>query len=162
MARLWYKFQRVCRYWYLRILRIKSSPESVALGLAIGIFVGFLPIIPFQTVVAVAFAFLFRSSKIAAALGTWISNPLNVVFFYYMLYVVGKIFVPVQAKLDFSHLAMKDLIQAGWDLFLAMTVGGLVLGIPASIATYFIFLKIIRRYREKKREKRYSRFRKVS
>ncbi|SDN97636.1 hypothetical protein SAMN04488516_11412 [Desulfonauticus submarinus] len=162
MKMWWYKIKRTFRYWYLRILRLKSSPESIALGLALGVLVGFWPIIPFQTVVAVALAFLFRSNKIAAALGTWVSNPLNVPFLYYLFYIIGKYFWPVNAKIDFSHLAMKELINTGWDVFMAMCIGGTILGIPASILTYFIFLKLLKAYRQRKLEKKYRRAHQLS
>jgi uncharacterized protein (DUF2062 family) len=50
--------------------------------MAIGIFVSIMPIIPLQTVVAVALAFLVRGSKSAAVLGTWLSNPLTIPVVY--------------------------------------------------------------------------------
>jgi len=153
----WNKLKRTFRYWYLRIIRLKSSPESIALGLAVGVLVGFWPIIPFQTVVAIAFAFVVRGNKIAAALGTWVSNPLNVPFLYYLFYQIGKLFWPVQAQLDRSHLDMHSLIQSGWDIFVAMCLGGTILGVPAAILTYFVFLWLLKKRQLRKLEKRYKR-----
>ena len=99
---------RWIRYWYLRIVRIKASPHTVARGMAVGVFVGCLPVIPFQTVIALALAVVLRCNKLAAALGTWVSNPLNVPFFYYGLYKVGIFFIPqCHVSIDFKHLALR-------------------------------------------------------
>ncbi|HCO12075.1 MAG TPA: DUF2062 domain-containing protein, partial [Desulfonauticus sp.] len=68
MSTLFYRLKRYVRYWYLRILRIRAHPHKVALGLALGVFVGFLPIVPFQIVTAVSLAFLVKGNKLAAAL----------------------------------------------------------------------------------------------
>ena len=48
-----------------------------------------MPILPFQIALAVLLALIFRGSKIAAALGTWISNPLNWYFLYLYSYKIG-------------------------------------------------------------------------
>ena len=155
MNRLWIKFKRSLKYWYLKIIRIKAPPHSIASGLAVGVFVGCLPIIPFQTIVAVSLAFVFRSNKIAAALGTWVSNPVNVPVFYYGLYLVGKCLVPLEtASFDPGHLALADMLKLGWELVLVMMVGGVIVGIPASIATYFISLRLIQIYHDRRAEKR--------
>lgn len=145
------RIRRWVRYQYLRILRQKASPHNIALGVAWGIFVGFLPIIPFQTVVVLTLAFLFGGNKVAAAICTVISNPFNLIPFYYMLYLVGRLFLPLDvAQFDPHHLEMSELIATGWDFFAIMFVGGLVLGIPSFFISYFATRKGIRVYRERK------------
>ena len=128
------RLKRWTRYQYLRILRQKSSPHNIALGVALGIFVGFLPIIPFQTVVVLTLAFIFRGNKVAAAICTVISNPFNVIPFYTMLYLVGRVFLPLEVPaFDPKHLEMRELIATGWDFFAIMCVGGVVLGDRKSV-----------------------------
>lgn len=147
----WESFKRIFRFNYLKLLRLKASTHSIAIGLAAGVLVGFMPIIPFQTVVAVAFAFLVRGSKIAAALGTWVSNPINVIPFYSMLYYVGKAVLPLDIpRLDFRNLELEAMIQQGWGLVLAMFAGGLLMGVPAAFLTYVLSFKAVHRYRQKR------------
>ncbi|NJB66890.1 hypothetical protein GGQ74_000530 [Desulfobaculum xiamenense] len=147
----WVRLKRWTRYHYLRIMRLAATPHSIAMGLALGIFVGFLPIIPFQTIVVLALAFVFRGNKIAAALGTWISNPVDLPFFYYGLYLVGSLVLPFAGPgFDPHHLEMKQLIEAGWELFAMMLTGGLILGIPASVITYFATSKAVSVYRKRR------------
>lgn len=146
---------RWVRYGYLRIVRIKASPHTVARGVAVGVFVGCLPVIPFQTVIALALAVVFRCNKLAAALGTWVSNPLNVPFFYYGLYRVGRFFVPeCNLHLDFKHLALSEMLLQGRELVALMTVGGVVVGLPSSVITYFLTLRVVRLYHARRAARR--------
>lgn len=147
----WFRLKRWVRFQYLRILRQRASPHKLAMGVALGIFVGFLPIIPFQTVVVLTLAFIFRGNKVAAAICTTISNPFNLIPFYYMLYLVGRVFLPLPVpEFDPKRLAMEELIATGWDFFAIMCVGGVILGIPAAVATYALTRKGIIAYRERK------------
>jgi uncharacterized protein (TIGR03546 family) len=151
VAEYWTRFKRTIRFNYLRIIRLKASAHSIALGMALGIFVGFLPIIPFQTVVVLTLAFLFRANKITAGTFTFISNPFNMPIFYYMLFVVGNFLLSFQGvNFDPNHLAMKELIAQGWEIFLIMCVGGVILGIPSSLLTYFLGRRMILAYRKRR------------
>ena len=155
MKRFWIRLGRTLRFAYLKILRIKAPPHSIALGMAVGVFVGCLPVIPFQTLIALAFAVLFRCNKLAAALGTWVSNPANVVFVYYFLYRVGEIFVPGnQHCFDPEHLALAEMLRSGWHLVMVMTVGGVIVGIPAAVLTYFLTVRVVRIYHRRRAERR--------
>jgi hypothetical protein len=157
MRRFWVRVGRTIRFTYLKTLRIKAPPHSIGLGMAIGVFVGCLPVIPFQTVIAVALAFFFRCSKITAALGTWVTNPANVVFVYYFLYRIGRLLVPGEALgYDPTHLALADMVALGWHLVMIMTIGGLVIGIPAAALTYFLTVRLILVYHEKRAARRFK------
>ncbi|NCC24767.1 MAG: DUF2062 domain-containing protein [Deltaproteobacteria bacterium] len=156
----WDRIRRWVRYGYLRIIRIKAPPESIALGLAVGVFVGCLPVVPFQTVLALALAFFCRCSKIAAALGTWVSNPANMVFLYYLFFKVGSLIVPSPGgRLDPTAVSMTDMLRHGWSLFLTMFVGGFLVGIPSAVITYFLAFKAIRSFLIRKAKRRMERLR---
>lgn len=148
---LWERLKRLLRFNYLRILRLKTSAHSIALGAAFGILVGFLPIIPFQAVTVLTMAVIFRANKIAAFSFTFISNVANMIPFYTMLYMVGSKVLPfAHVKFDPKHLELMEMIKAGWDLVLVMSVGGLVLGIPSSIITYFVMRRLVLLYRRRR------------
>ena len=62
---------------------------------------------------------------------------------------IGKAVTPFEGVIfDPGKLEMEQLVNAGWELFMVMFAGGLVFGIPATAATYFLSLIIIRRYRQ--------------
>ena len=156
------KLKRILRYIYLHLVRQQMPVHNVAVGFAAGMFVGFLPIIPFQTVVAVAVAFPVRGSKIAAALGTWISNPINMIPFYLMLYYAGKLIIPWEVPpFDPDLLELTVMLEPGWNWFLVMLVGGVALGVPASIISYFLARRAIRGYRRRKQARRRKQWSKI-
>ena len=123
-----------------------------------GILAGMMPIMPFQTALSVGLALLFKGSKITAALGTWISNPLNWYFLYYFSYKLGafllglqghhamfsSIMTAVRAGED-AMVIVEKMVSAGGVMLTAFFVGGLVMGAAASVPSYFIFLFIFNR-----------------
>lgn len=148
--RFWVSFKRAIRYNYLRVMRLKVSTHSVALGMAVGVFSGCLPILPFQTVVAVALAFVVRCSKVAAAAGTWISNPLNWVPFYTACFIIGNWLIPLDVTFDPQHMELKDLLEQGWGIVVVMMAGGLVMAVPCSVISYFVTFRAVNRFRQRR------------
>ncbi|MFO7739405.1 MAG: DUF2062 domain-containing protein [Desulfatiglandaceae bacterium] len=162
------KFERQIKYFYLRFLRLKGDPYALALGLACGVFTGMLPIMPFQTALAIILAALLRASKITGALGTWVSNPLNWYFLYYYSYKIGafllglqgkhRVFLSIMAAVQRGEESMAVIgktLGAGGAIIAAFLVGGLVLGVAASLPAYFISLHIfksIKAWRQSKKE----------
>ncbi|MCL2162206.1 MAG: DUF2062 domain-containing protein [Betaproteobacteria bacterium] len=146
------KLKRVIRYLTLRLMRINATPHYIALGLAVGVFAGLLPILPFQIVTAVGLAFVVRGSKIAAALGTWVSNPLNWVPLYMLSYYIGHAVLPFDIPpFTTFQLEMAEMVELGWMFFAVMMVGGLVVATPSAIVSYFVALKGIRAYQARRK-----------
>ena len=152
---LWERVRRWTRYYLLKIVRIKASPESIALGLATGVFVGCLPVIPFQTVLALAAALVLRCSKLTAALGTWVSNPANIALIYYCNYRLGSFFLSGTPK-EFQpvEMTLTEIFSRGWELAAAMMLGGLLMAIPCALLTYVISVNLIRLYHFRRMERR--------
>jgi uncharacterized protein len=161
------KIRRTLKYLHLRFIRLRGQPHELALGIALGIFAGSMPVIPFQTAFAVFLALIFKGSKIAAALGTWISNPLNWYFLYFYSYKIGawliglrrthKGFHAVLASIhegERAWLISKQMVEAGGEFMAAFLLGGLVLGAVFSIPSYFISLRMIRGFRAYRAHKR--------
>ena len=62
------------------ILMLDDTPHSIALGTAIGMFIGMTPTVGIQMILVIVFAFLvkplFTFNRIAALITVYISNPL--------------------------------------------------------------------------------------
>jgi len=127
----------------LRQLReLRGKPHEIALGMAIGVFIGITPTIPLHTILAVSLALLVGGSKLAAALGVWVSNPLSIPFFYFGSYRIGQLVLGlpgINLPDDRSLLAMASL---GGKIVGAMLLGGVILGIVPAIVAYVLTLKL--------------------
>lgn len=131
-----------------------DSPHELALGLGIGIFVGFLPCMGVQTWVALPLAWLFGANKALAVAGVWISNPVTFVPFYYGCYRFGLLLHPPTEQISLHQfrvlmdgVTLQKMLAIGDALVVPLTLGSLALGIPAGILTYFGLRLYLRRRR---------------
>jgi uncharacterized protein (DUF2062 family) len=133
------------RYWWSEFVRqvreLRGKPHEISLGMALGVCIAATPTIPLHTVLAVSLAVMMRASKLAAALGVWVSNPLTIPFFYYGSYRLGRLVLglpPMTRPTDYSLLG---IINLSGKVAGTMLLGGVVLGIVLGLLTYFITLK---------------------
>jgi len=146
------RYNRQFRYIYLRLIRLRGHPHELALGMAFGISIGMTPTIPFHTIIAVALALAFKASKITAALGTWVCNPLTAYLVYKYSYKIGalilgfdhnaKLLGPVVEAINHGEFLniITTILGGGGMVVAAFLLGGIVLGISFAIPSYFIFL----------------------
>ena len=152
MERPSFKRPRSLREAYDRFLKIRGKPRDIAMGFALGLFVGMTPFMGFQTIIVLPLAALFKANKISAAAAVWISNPLTAPVLYGITYFTGaKLFGlsrigPPPPNLE--NLTLLDLLHKAPHVLYMMIVGGVVLGIPLAVAGYFFTLKAVRRYRQ--------------
>jgi uncharacterized protein (DUF2062 family) len=158
--------RRTIRYYWLRFIRLRGDPHFLARGVAIGIFIGATPTIPFHTVLAIALALILRGSKIAALLFTVIiSNPLTFFFQYYFSWRLGTLLTfrdlswgkicsilnIISANGSF-HDTMMAVSGLGLDAICVMLVGGIVLALPFSLLGYllsYLFFTLWQKKRKK-------------
>ena len=162
----WYDLKSQFLNIWKKLIHLKADPHDIAFGLALGIFVGFLPIMGIQMAVAGLVCLPFkRANKPAAIAGVWITNPLTVIPIYAFIYWVGTFFYPsdhivtpstimakMRAVLELEGFVAqtKGFLALGADIFLPMCIGGAVVGLIAMVPTYFITKKSISAYRRRK------------
>jgi uncharacterized protein len=135
----------------IRIKKLQGDPRYVATGMAIGVFVGVTPTIPFHTLIAIALAFIFRGSKPAAAIGVWFANPITIPIFYIGSFKLGTLILNRPIPFDVKFESISALMTLGLDVTIAMIVGGAVLGILPAIVAYILTYRIVAAVREKAR-----------
>lgn len=154
-SRLWWEnLGRSLRHLYKKVLRIKSSPHDIAVGMALGVFVGLLPIIPLQAVAVLLLALVLRCSKLAALIGTLVTNPLTIPFFYLLMLKIGRFFLSEsRGRLNPEHWTIGELLQTGWHFYGSMLLGGFLIAIPSALTAYFLTLALTRAHQARRARK---------
>lgn len=147
-------WRRRIKDFVIRIKKLQGDPHYIAMGMAIGVFVAITPTIPFHTAIALGLAIVLKGSKPAAVIGVWFSNPITIPTFYYGCYKIGMLILGDAAPHDIAFDTIQELLELGWEITLAMLLGGLILGIPPAIVTYFITLHAFQKIRVKARERK--------
>jgi uncharacterized protein (DUF2062 family) len=139
------EIRKKIKHGIARLKNLPGDPHYVAKGMAIGVFVSMTPTIPFHTVIALALAFIFRASKLTAAMGVWFSNPLTIPVFYFASYQVGSLLFGHLSACKGACESITDLLKLGVEVTLASIIGGIVIGIVPAIAAYFITRTVVAR-----------------
>jgi len=140
-------FRRTLKYLYWRLVRLQGRPETLARGLACGVFAGLFPFFGSQTLLAILLAVLFRGNKILAAVGPWISNPLTSVPIYAFNFHVGKWLLSDRTPSDLSFQSWEDVKELGLEILWPLFVGCVAVGSVFAIFSYFVGLWLIHRVR---------------
>ncbi|WP_163328274.1 DUF2062 domain-containing protein [Desulfurobacterium thermolithotrophum] len=134
------------KFYIKKLLELRDKPDETAKGLALGVFIGFLPVNGFQVLIAVTIATLTRVSKVAAAIGTHVTNPWTtipvlIIDYYVGCFLLGK--KPCLLNINFS--SFQSIISCGKEIIVPMFVGGAFLGAIFSVLSYFGIKKLLKK-----------------
>jgi len=139
------------------IVRLETTPHAVGLGLAMGVFVAFLPILGVQMLLAGMIAWVGRANVGAALLGTWAGNPITWPMMWVASYLIGISLLGEAGAMTVDEL-QRTLVRLRatppetvgwltmidgaktmlWPILKPLFAGGLVLGLIFGGALYFI------------------------
>jgi uncharacterized protein (DUF2062 family) len=142
---------------YKRFLKIRGQPREIALGFALGLFIGMTPAIGFHTAMAVFFAAVLRWNKLSAAVGVWISNPFTAPILYGITYVAGAKVLGLGHASGSEHevgaASLEGLLSKAPEILWALLIGGALIGLPVALAGYYASYFAVVRYQEKIRRR---------
>ena len=88
-------FRPILKVCYDRLIRpifeIKDSPHSIALGLAVGLWISLTPTVGIQMTLALIVCTLLRANVLIAVAMCWVSNPVTFIPMYYGYYRFGLV-----------------------------------------------------------------------
>lgn len=140
--------QKITSAWN-RFKSLQGSPNALASGTAIGVFIGFAPLMPLKSLLIFLLTAILRSSTIAALfVCTIICNPLTYLPLYYIAWLVGNLVLPgrvdwtlLQTTVNQMHQeglihALRTVGQIGFDTGLVLLVGGCLVALPLAVISY--------------------------
>lgn len=143
------RVSRYCRVFYDRFVSLRGEPRTIAAGMALGVFVGVTPTIPFHTAIIVALGLLCRLNLTAAYLGSWIvSNPLTIPLLYYSEYQLGRRLLGIGAdSWVLKEYSLHAFGTLGWGVLAPLLAGGLILAPLFAAAAYGLTSRLLKRIR---------------
>ncbi len=154
------------------LLSLHGSPEAIALGTAIGVFVAFTPTMGIQMLLAVGLASIVGASRVASIPPVWISNPATAVPIYLFCYRVGRFVVNGPSMSEASKVIGKSVggmarvtfstlrldFSAAWaelhqvfdlvgSVIVPLSVGSVLVGLLLGLATYPVVHRLMMGFR---------------
>lgn len=124
--------------------------QAVARGVAVGLFAASIPLLPFQTLIAVLLSLVLRANFIIAFFVSWISNPFTILPIAYFTYYIGAVILGKDhVKITFNQLQHQFLHSPDWrvglgglfhDFSMAFLVGLPVLALSAALIGYCLVI----------------------
>ncbi len=141
---------------------LRDAPHAIALGIAIGVFFGFLPLWGVKTLVSLGAAWLLRANKIAAVVFVNLHDLLLPFMPFLMAWEfhIGNHLLGREPGTvsQLGHLQLHELLR--WTTFAhfgePIFVGSLLVAPPLGFLSYWIALPIIKGWQSRRREKRAS------
>ena len=164
--------RRFIKFYYLRLVRQSGSPDYIARGVAIGLFIGMLVPLGGQMIVALALAYMLKAHKIPALGCTWITNHFTVGVIYPFQCYVGSYLTSEPMKWNESFTIFKsfiksvtktgdmsfwqslenafhELLKLGSEILVPFFIGGALIGTFLAFIGYFIAYGMIMHHRMK-------------
>jgi uncharacterized protein len=172
------RLEMLKRFVTFHILHSNDSPSKIARGVAIGLFIAWIPALGLHIILCVALAALLKANKFAAFASVWISNPFTFAAIYYPNFLFGRMLLRPFVKAAQHHPSARQLWRQlnitehtghiisldfwrslfnlfwhyTWDLWL----GSIVLGLIVAGLGYIVTYEIIVRHRKANPHRRHE------
>ena len=140
-----------------QLLELKDKSHAIAVGMAVGMFFGFMPLWGFKTLLALGVCRLLRGNLLATAIATTLHDvalpvlPLLIRWEYDVGYWLLSHPHELPPRLHLSH--QSPSVWFHWSTFLTLgrplLLGATIISAPVAVATYYVTLVLVERSRPK-------------
>lgn len=148
------------------MLVVQDTPHRVAWGFAIGLFIGWMPIMGIQMVVAALLTWLLRGNVVASLPPVWITNPVTMVPIYYLCNRTGALIAGEAVSFRKIGHIVHRVQELEWNRALsyifgellgaviATGIGGVILGLVTAAPCYLLVKMTVTTYQRIRMERR--------
>lgn len=136
------KLIRLFKLIYIKLFRIHDTPQKIALGFGLGIFLGILP--GSGPIAALCLAFLFKLNRVSALLGSLLTNT----WLSFLIFPLS-----IKAGSTIINLSWQDIYSN--KVILPAAIGYLTISFCLGVFGYLvalIMLKQIKKYKQLKQK----------
>jgi len=146
--------RRIVRYIYLRLVRVGGDPVHIALGFSLGVFLGVFPTFGIGIPLSLLLASAFRWNRVSAMLGSLVMNPITTPLFWTLSATLGAAIFRIDASKVMTSVQNGERLRSltvGAGIYL---VGNTIIALVSAVIAYFLALRVVTVYREKRRERK--------
>lgn len=146
----WYNFLRLSE---IKVKRNPDTIEKTAKGLAVGVFVSFIPLNGTHLLWIFLFCRMIRGGYVAGLIGSLFGNPWTFPIIWLWSYNLGHFMLGGRHRVEaipfkFSIEAVLNNFYAfWWDVLWPMFVGGIPTGLLFGFITYYVVVIHVKSYR---------------
>jgi len=150
---------RFLKLIYLKLFRIHDTPQKIALGVGMGVFLGILP--GTGPIAAIFMAFVLRVNRAAALLGSLATNTWLSIVTFFLSIKIGSSIIGVHWQdvhrnwleflKDFKFINLFKLTTL--EIVLPVIVGYFVVSFCLGIIAYLITLNVITRIKHENKNR---------
>lgn len=167
---LWPKmgWRRMGHYIHLRMIRLNATPHHIALGIAFGASISFIPLPGTHIISAALFTKILRGSVLASLIGTLIGTPWTFPLMWWAAYHMGAFAfyafgLPVAAmpSVFLWHDLVAEIETHPFDLLVPWIMGGVMVTLITWPIFYYMSYRLVVCTRLKHAHARSSRIKRV-
>ena len=143
------------RRWLNQLLHTHDTPQRTAAAYAIGVFLGFSPLLGLHTVLGLIVAFAFNLNRVAMLLGVYSNLPWILPAYYTLATTLGAALLQYDVPPGFWKDLREVLVAASWGelrtftkvmiapLIWSFTLGSTIGAVALGITAYRVALAMI-------------------
>ncbi len=136
-----------------KLATLDDSPQRIALGFSIGVFLAFTPLLGLHTVLGLLIAFTFGLNRIAVLVGVFVNNPWTLLPIYGLATYIGGLFVGFPSSVPIAALNFGAIFQTrfwvemvgAWEFWKPLLLGSAILSFTAGALSYILVYFVITR-----------------
>jgi hypothetical protein len=155
--------------WLDAVLMLHDTPHSIALGVAVGIFISLTPTVGFHIWIVILLSLFIRFNRTAGCISVWLNSPLTLPPTFFFNYVVGSwlLRIPTMGWGEFYKVFHDAYVYDHWyqNLFAMawalgkltievagpLWLGSIVVGVVACVPIYLVVRRLATKVQEIRR-----------